>query len=100
MKTIAGKPKFDSVFLGEVRLGLLSYPQVHMEVTAGYSDSKSGQRFGSLSLLGGWSPATLAKLGEFLEALEQDVASMVFEGTTIDSGQVTASPTAGGIPEL
>lgn len=101
MRTVHGTPRFDSVYLGEVKVELVNFPQVHMTVVAGYADSKTNQRYGSLTLLGGWRPETLAKLGEFLDALEQDVASLVFEGvSTTGGGADTAEPTSDGIPQL
>lgn len=100
MKVVFGKPKFDSVFLGEVKVSVLTYPQIYMTVVVGYQESKTGQRFGSLSLDGGWSPATMAKLEAFLMALQDDVAGLVFEDGTIPGGQGAATPTSSGVPEL
>lgn len=101
MKTIQGTPKFDSIFLGEVTLNLLAYPDVHMTATAGYIDSKTGKRFGSTQFTGGWSQATLTKLNELLDEMEHDVASQVFEsGSTIHGGGQDAYPTSDGIPQL
>lgn len=101
MKTVKGTPKFDSIFIGEVKLNLLSFPDVHMAVTAGYMDSETGKTFGSTQFTTGWSQSTLTKLNELLDEMEQDIASQVFmEGSTIRGGAAPALPTSDGIPQL
>jgi hypothetical protein len=100
VKTVQGRPKFDAIFLGEVTLNVLAFPDVHLSVTAGYIDSKSGRRYGSMTKLGGWSPETLRKLNDFLEALEVDVAAEVFDGGATGGGQEPLTTTTDGIPGL
>jgi hypothetical protein len=101
VKTVQGTPKFDSIFLGEITLNLLAFPDVHMTATAGYIDSKTGKRFGSTQFSSGWSQATLTKLNELLDEMEKDVAAQVFEGgTPIRGGGQDAYPTSDGIPQL
>ena len=100
MKTVQGKPKFDAIFLGEIQLNVLSFPDIHLSVTAGYIDSKTARRYGSMNKLGGWSPETLRKLNEFLESVELDVAAEVFDGGATGGGQEPLTTTTDGIPGL
>jgi hypothetical protein len=101
VKTVQGTPRFDSIFLGEVKLNLLAFPDIHMTATAGYIDSETGKTFGSTQFTTGWSQATLTKLNELLDEMEQDVASQVFrDGSTIRGGAAPALPTSDGIPQL
>lgn len=101
MKTVSGTPRFDSIFLGEVNLNLLAFPDVHMTATAGYIDSKTGKKFGSTQFTGGWSPTTLTKLNEFLDEMERDIAAQVFDGPSpIRGGGQDVYPTSDGVPQL
>jgi hypothetical protein len=101
MKTVKGTPRFDSIFIGEVKLNLLAFPDVHVTATAGYMDSETGKTFGSTQFVSGWSQTTLNKLNDLLDEMEQDIASQVFkEGSPIRGGVAPASPTSDGVPQL
>ena len=100
MKTIGGRPRIDSIFLGEIQLNVLAYPDIHLSVTAGYLDSKTGRRYGSTTKHGGWSPETLKRLASFLEAVEEDVAADVFEGGSTGSGPEPIATPTDGVPGL
>lgn len=100
MKTLLGRPKFDAIFLGEIQLDVLAHPDIHLRVVAGYVDSKTGRRYGSMNKLGGWSSETLKRLDAFMEAVELDVAAEVFsDGATGGGLDPIATPTD-GIPGL
>jgi hypothetical protein len=100
VRTAQGSPKFDALFLGEVRLNVLAAPDIHLEVVVGYLDSKTGRRFGSFTKPGGWGPETLRCLAAFLEAVETDVAAEVFEGGATGGGSATTETTIDGTPGL
>ena len=101
MKHVAGVPKMDSIYVGEVQLDLHAVPDIHMLVRFGYAESKTGRRFGSSTKLGGWSPATLQALSAFIDALEEDIANDCFDGaSTSPGGEGTSSSTSDGVPGL
>lgn len=100
MRTVKGTPKIDGIFLGEVKLNLLNFPDVHMEAVVGYVESETGRRLGSTTKLGGWSQETLNRLNAFLESLEQDVATDLLSSATTASGSGVAPYTADGVPAL
>jgi hypothetical protein len=99
VKTIAGAPKIDTIFLGEVHIDLLG-AETSMRVVVGYQDSKSGRRMGSTTKLANWSPETIQKLREFLEAVENDAASELFDTGTTGGGVDAGLATTDGIPQL
>ena len=100
MKTGSGKPSFDSIFLGEIRIDLLAQPDVFVQVVAGLMNSTTGRRFGSIQKRSGWSPNTLQKLAALLEAVEEDVAAEVFDGGSTSGGGGSIDTTTDGIPGL
>ena len=101
MKTVQGTPRINAVYIGEIQLDLLSYPDVHMSATVGYVDTGTGRRFGSFNKLGGWSQKTLQALNTFIEALEEDAANDVFvEGSTSHGGPEPEAATSDGVPGL
>lgn len=100
MRPVYGKPKFDAIFLGEIQLEVLAYPDVHLRVVAGYVDSKTGRRYGSMNKLNGWSPETLKRLADFMESIETDVAADVFEGGATGGGPEPIATTTDGVPGL
>jgi len=101
MRTVLGKPKFDAIFLGEIYIEVLAYPDVHLRVVAGYADTKNGRRYGSMNKLNGWSPETLKRLDALMESIENDVAAEVFEeGTSTGGGPAPIATPTDGIPGL
>lgn len=100
MKTVSGSPKFDSIFLGEIQIDLFAVPDIRMQATAGYVDSKTGRRYGSMTKLGTWSPETLLRLNALIESIETDVAAEVFEGVTTGGGQDPIATPMDGVPGL
>lgn len=100
MKIASGKPIFDAVFLGELRIDLLAQPDIFLQAVAGLMSSTTGRRFGSIQKKGGWSPETLRRLASFLEAVEGDVAAEVFEGGATGGGEGVLDTTTDGIPGL
>jgi hypothetical protein len=99
MRTVKGSPKIDGLFIGEVKVNLLNFPDVQMEVVIGYIESESGRRLGSTSKLGGWSPETLSRLNAFIESVEQDAADDVMKTTTA-SGSGVVPYTTDGVPGM
>lgn len=101
MRSLPGRTKIDSIFLGEVEISLLSFPDVFLQVKVGLMEKESGKKWGSTMVSGGWSPTTLQRLNDFVEALEQDVAATLLEGgAPSPSGQDPATPTSDGVPGL
>jgi hypothetical protein len=100
MKTIGGVPKIDALFIGEVRIDLLAFPDVNLAATIGYVDSKSGRRLGSVQRMTAWSPATMLALNALIDSMEQDVANDLFVGGTAGSGLEAPAPTSDGVPGL
>jgi hypothetical protein len=100
LKTVSGTPKFDSIFLGEIQIDLLASPDIRMQATAGYLDSKTGRRFGSTNKLGSWSPETLLRLNALIESIETDVAADIFEGVATGGGLTTIATPIDGVPGL
>ena len=98
MKIVAGIPRINGVYVGEVALDLRT-DQVNFVVTAGFIDTSTGRRFGSFTKMGGWSPETLKKLTDFISGLEDDLAADVFGSTTASGDEAIATP-IDGVPGL
>lgn len=92
----SGIPRIDGVAIGEVSINLLS-PTVHLTAKYALINSQTAERFGAGNRNSNWSDATLTKLGELIEAMENDVCLEVFTG-----GVGEVAPTTDGVhePEL
>lgn len=100
MRTVSNGPsRIDSFFLGELHVDLLN-ADASMRVTVGYQDSKTQRRLGSTHKMTGWSAETMQKLRELLEAVENDVAADLFDGTPNPSGAEGITTTSDGVPQL
>lgn len=97
MKTGDGRSRIDAVQVGEVAIDALG-PTVALSAKMAYVDSRTGERCGYCNF-NAWSPATLDKLRELFESMEQDVAASLFENTT-GSGVNPASDPMDGVPGL
>jgi hypothetical protein len=100
MKTVNGRPRFDSIFLGQITVELLSVPDLHLQATFGYAGSKDQRRYGQSSRSAGWSPETLKRLNALVESIEQDIASDIFEGVTSPGGETEGDPPIDSVPGL
>jgi hypothetical protein len=74
-----GVPKFDGIAIGEVGINLLG-PSVHISAIYAFTNAASGDRFGRGSKDGTWSEETMKRFFSFLESLESDVCTDVFDG--------------------
>lgn len=70
---IGGRPKFDGLTLGEVRINLLR-GNPHIETKAAFVSTATGHTHGWTEQQGPWSPAVLEKLRELCSLLERDLA--------------------------
>ncbi len=98
MKTGVGSILIDGVEVGEATIDALG-PSVGLSAKLAYVNSKTGARLGFCNT-SSWSPNTLTKLRELLDAMEEDVVSMLFGDAASSGGGEGAADTSGGVPGL
>jgi hypothetical protein len=94
-------PKINAVQAGEITINALADPSglLTMAVKFAYCNMDSGDRYG-FGNQNQWSPETLGKLRELLDAIEGDILKTVF-GETASSGRaVVQVDTTDGVPGL
>lgn len=99
MKT--GTPKFDSLSIGELAANFMQGPGViSMKAKVAFINSKTGATHG-FTHHEQWSPATIAKLKELAELMEEDVSRVQFSEASapgIGTSQSSTGP-IGGLSE-
>jgi len=80
-----GTPNFDGVLVGELSVSFIDSPSV-LSAKAAFVNRSTGRTHGWTSNAQ-WSPATLRKLQELRDAMEDDLAEIHFrEGRTAQGG--------------
>lgn len=104
MKTTDGKCRIDSVEACEIAIDALISMNTKLSVKYAYRDSVSDRRVGYGNKNKEWGPETLAKLQEFLDAVEQELLEETFDGqphsTTTSSGEAFMQNTSTEIKSL
>ena len=98
---IAGTPKFNGIAIGSLSANA-NRPTLHLEATAGFVDSKSGETYGWTKGDGQlWSRATMMKLRELMDSMEEDLAKRHFSDDGLRSSGSTKEVglDVGGIAE-
>lgn len=98
-----GKTKIDGFILGEVIIDMTGQTDIFPIVAHfALADSKSTRLFGKTTKATEWSEETLRKLGEFLEAVQNDIAAELFEdgSVSVDESPSNLPLNEEGIPEL
>lgn len=94
-----GVPKFSGIALAKATLDFLR-PTAGVAAQLAFVDPRTGTTYGWTSF-SSWSPATMKKLQELREAMEQDAANFFFsEGSTASEEQAAVSlPGSAGMSE-
>lgn len=101
MRRSVGTSNINAVEIGEVDAKIIGVPSPVISVKYALVNAESGGRFGSGNINTRWSESTLEKFRAFVESLEADVCSLVFNETaTTDSGPAVVEDTTDGIPSL
>lgn len=104
MKTTDGKCRIDSVEACEIDIDAILPNHVKLSVKYAYRDSTADRRVGYNNKNKEWGTETLAKLKEFLDAVEQELLEETFEGqphsTTTSSGEALMQDTSPEIKSL
>lgn len=88
---IKGSPKFDGIAIGTMSVNA-NGNQLHMEATAGFVDSKTGETHGWTKGEGRvWSKATMMKLRELMDFMEEDLANIHFGESMMKSTNTSGS---------
>lgn len=94
---IDGTLKATGIAVGEFSCNVLS-ATVKLTAKAAFIDARSGQTHGWTSC-DSWSPATMAKMREFMEAMELDLARQHFTAFSPTTSNVADPARPAGIPE-
>jgi hypothetical protein len=101
MTRAEGTIKIDGVEVGELKFDSIHSPTPVLSVTYAFTNSKTGDRYGSGHRNVGWSPKTLEALSALVAAIETDVCTDLFEESATISGVAQAPPDPiDGIPSL
>jgi hypothetical protein len=94
-------PKINAVQAGEITINAITgLDQVlTMAVKFAYCNVESGDRYG-YGNQNQWSPDTITKLRELLEAIEGDILKSVFGEAASSSGALVQVDTTDGVPGL
>lgn len=100
---IKGTPKFDGLAVTKMELDFIKNP-IHIEVSAAFVNSKTGDTHGWTRSSGGWSEETRALIKQLREAMERDMASSHLTDAdtaapTTGKAGITLGPTTGGLGE-
>lgn len=88
---IKGAPKFNGIAIGTMSVNA-NGNQLHLEATAGFVDSRTGETHGWTRAEGRvWSKATMLKLRELMNFMEEDLAKIHFGEARVASAGTKSS---------